>query len=66
MATADTVDFDSVEARVGVDSVRCTAESVGIISLDDDVAQTISDEITFRLKMMVQVILIALERIGRA
>ena len=56
MASADPVDFDSVEARVGVESVRCTAESVGVISLDDDVAQTISDETTFRLKLMIQVI----------
>ena len=55
MAAVDAVDFDSVEPRVGVESVRSTAESVGIVSLDDNLAHTLADDTTFKVKYIIQV-----------
>ncbi|XP_062521966.1 transcription initiation factor TFIID subunit 6-like [Corticium candelabrum] len=54
MAAVDAVDFDSVEPRVGVESVRSTAESVGIVSLDDNLAHTLADDTTFKVKYIIQ------------
>jgi TATA box binding protein associated factor (TAF) len=40
---------------VTVESVKVIAESVGVPSLSDDVLHYIGDDVTFRLKFIVQV-----------
>lgn len=41
-------------ASFGIDSMKVIAESVGISSLGDDAAKELADDVTYRLKMIVQ------------
>lgn len=39
---------------MSVDSMKTIAESIGIASLGDDAAKELADDVTFRLKVIVQ------------
>lgn len=44
-----------ITSHLSTESVKVIAETVGIAGLVDDAAAHIADDVTFRLKMMVQV-----------
>lgn len=41
-------------SSMSVDSMKVIAESIGIASLGDDAAKELADDVTFRLKVIVQ------------
>lgn len=43
-------------SSISVESVKIIAESIGVSNISDDAAKLIADDITYRMKMMVQVV----------
>lgn len=52
---ADTDSF--LNTSFSIESMKVVAESVGINNLQDDAAKELSDDVSFKLKMIIQVYL---------
>lgn len=44
-------------SSISLESVKIIAESIGVSNISDDAAKLIADDITYRMKMIIQVII---------
>ena len=52
---ASNLDLDGIDADISADSIRAVADSLGISRLDDSALRALAEDVSFRLKQIVQV-----------
>ncbi|XP_065840665.1 transcription initiation factor TFIID subunit 6-like [Oscarella lobularis] len=51
---ASNLDLDGIDADISADSIRAVADSLGISRLDDSALRALAEDVSFRLKQIVQ------------